>query len=351
MAARASLNAGLLAYKQNVARQVQDTVVAYWQCLGAQDTLEITDSTRSRADQMFAMVGKLIKGGEMAPNTLNEARAKLFSRDADMESVRLLLYQRRQSLGLAMGFGPERMSDPPLARSPFPVPPDLERLAGLDAPAMVQTSLANRRDYLALKQETEAARILYGRALNYLQPDLKLALRAGYAGLSESSAFERYYNSLGQDMRGLNFLTSLVLELPIQNNAARGEVVRRKSLLEEVRLRADTLAQAVAAEVLVALEALRRSAQELHFASQAEDNYRVAVEVATQRLKLGEGSLNALIDQEDRYFQSRVTKNSASQRYAVALVQLRLATGTLYEDKGEDMVFHPQSFTQVPFLN
>jgi outer membrane protein TolC len=351
MAASANLTAARSLSRHNISRRVYTTIAAYWDLLGSQQMLATAIEGRARAEEFHKLILRLIKGGELAPNFSNQVQANLFSRDADLARTRLSLYRGQQSLGLAMGYGPAQLAATPQARGEIPAVPPQPAGPDQDRQRLVQRALQTRLDYDALEKDMDAARILVEKADNFRLPDLKVSFKGGYAGLSETSAFDHYYNSLNDQMRGLNFNTMLTLELPIQNNAARGEFLRRKSVLSEIRLRLADLSNGIASEVLIALEAVARARQEHDLADQSARQYRLSVEVATARFKQGEGTVNEVLDQEDKYFTAQLTRINAQQKFAVAMAQLRYATGTLVQGQDEELTFSPSSLVEMPFAD
>lgn len=351
LAAGSSLLAARALARHNISRRVYNTIVAFWQLAGSQSMLDTALAGRARSDEFLALINRLIKGGELAPDFSNQAQANVLAREADLARSRLSLFRSGQNLGLAMGYSPRALSDTPPVQAQFPQVPAPGPNASVDRYRLVQKSLDTRLDYRALEKDMDAARILLERADNFLLPDVKASFKGGYAGLSETSGYDRYYTSLSDQASGLNFLAALTVELPLQNNAARGEVVRRQSQLREIKLRLDELANNIAAEVLVALEAVRQAQMEHEMAKQSAEHYRLAVKVATARFKQGEGTINEVLDQEDKYLTAQLTQISAQQKYAVAIAQLRYATGTLLQERDGDLSFQPSCLARMPFTD
>lgn len=349
MAARSSLKAERLLAKHVVSRAVLDSANAFWGLLAAQDLLDTALKARSRADDFYRLLERLIKGGELPPNLSTQALAKLLARDADLASSQLSVYQGQQTLGLTMGYTPEQLAATPKVRGSFPAVAPAEAFQGLDRQSLVQKALQARLDYQSLQNDLEAASIIVEKAANFTKPNLKLSLKGGYAGLAETSAADRYYSSLTDELRGVNFQTSLVLELPIQNNAARGEYLRQRALEAQTRLRLMEMSNAIASEVLVALEAAERAEQEYRLAGLSAEKYRQAVDVATSRFKQGEGSINDVLDLEDKYATALGNQTNALYKYSASLAKLRYATGTLLTEKDGDLVFNPGSLAKLPF--
>ncbi len=348
LAARSNLLAQRLLAKHQIARQVLQTISSFWSLMAAEHLLQTAVEARQRADDFYQMLERLIKGGELPPNLSTQALAKLLSRDAELANTQLSVFQQRQNLGLVLGLSPQELVDTPRPAGSLPQVEAPEVWQRLDREALVQEALRARLDYQSLRNDLEAAGILVAQADNFTKPDLKLSLKGGYAGLSETSAFDAHYSSLTDELRGVNFQTALVLELPIENNAARGDLLRRRAIEAQTRLRLSELANSIASEVLVALEAVRRAEQEYQLAGRSAKKYQAAVEVANMRFQQGEGSINDVLDLEDKYSGALGTQTNAWQRYAVATARLHYATGTLLGEKDGALVFDPRRLARVP---
>ncbi len=333
----------------NIARQVFVTATSFWNALAARRNTELLDDTQKRAEDVVATVKRLIDGGILAPVLLNQATAKLALRQLGLSRARLALFQNAQALAVSMGYDPNEMSSVPLPEGTFPEVLEPQRIESLPREGYIREALKLRRDYQSAGLDLEAREILQKKASNDMRPITDLQFKIGYAGLDGRSSSGRYFYSLFNETRGPNLAAMFNLELPVGNHAARGELVRRTSLVREAELVQSELELRIVSDVTVAIEAVLATVKEDGLASDAVEAYRRSVDDTLRKLKIGEASLYELIDIEDRYFEARVEKIETERRYAVAMTQLRFATGTLIEGEGSRITFSADRISQLPF--
>ena len=139
------------------------------------------------------------------------------------------------------------------------------------------------------------------------------------------------------------FIAGFSLELPIENRTAKGALAQKRSLVDEANLTALELGDAIASQVLIGYETLKSSVTEYRLTELSKDSYKKAVAFENQKYKSGESALNNVIDMEDRYLEARLASLGALSAYAIALAQLKWATGTLLDEAGGKFIFDPES--------
>ena len=348
-AARTALTATEWESKHNISGQILETAAAYWSSLAALGIYMVLLDTGNRADELNSLVELLVKGGEVEPAALHQARGKLLQRKAEVKNAEQSYFESRQRLALAMGYSPQEMIHPPAPQGPFPPVVGPEALDKDREQKFVTHALNERADYLAAQNNISTQEILLRKAELDRKPRLDFDFSAGMTGLSERENTSRYWRSLYHDKAGPGAYAALTLEWPIENNTAVGEFIKRRSLLREARLTSSLLANTIASDVLVAAERVRSSAREYRLAGESVEAYRDAVRFEEKKVRAGESSLNALIDLEDRYYEVRLTQLQAHRRYALALAELRYSTGTLLTEDARAFRFKPERLLTMPF--
>ncbi len=331
MAQASALKAAQLTTRHNIAQLINITAASYWACLASRMSFDLTMDTQRRAQTLLDLVESLVRAGSLEPAALNQARANLLSNRIDVRGQQERLYINRQTLAVSMGLTPQEMPGAPDPTGSFPEVVPAIQLDAVDIQDYIGAALQQRGDYLGAQTDIETAMILLRQAENRIKPRLDLGLNAGYAGLSEETNSDRYYRSLGSKLRGINYLLTLNLELPIQNNTAKGTLALRKSQTRVFELALKGLAHQIASDTLVAYEGLLAAANEYQLAEQAEVAYGKAVEFENQKYKSGGSTLTAVIDVEGRYFNARVTRIEVLRKYATALANFRFVTGSLLD--------------------
>jgi outer membrane protein TolC len=220
------------------------------------------------------------------------------------------------------------------------------------APALgekyVSEALSRRGDQLAAHLSTQAQAALLEGAKSNLKPRVDFALTVGFAGLDARPGRFRPGYALSNDLNGANAAGTFSLDWPTANRVARGGVISQRAAAEQARLSAVLSANTIAADVLVALETLRRVIAECALSQQATDAYGRSLAQTSEKMKAGEATLTELIDMEDRYAGARRSRNDTLRRYAITLAQLRLLTGTLSAAADQRAVFDTAVLTAVP---
>lgn len=348
-AARSAAQAQEQLARFQVEQLVYQTTASYWNCLAARRDLEILIDVAVRAEKIFKTVETFAKGGELDSATVDQAHALVSSKQGDREQGELSYFQARQALGLALGLGPKELPKVPDVNGEFPTVIDPEQVRGAMGEKYVAEALERRGDYRAAGLNIDAEQALLEQARSDLKPRFDLELSVGYAGYDRRADRFRPAHSVSNELTGVNFLSAFTLEWPLPNNVARGAVVNRRARLEEVKLNATQAGNGIAANVLIALETLRKSISQYRLSTDAVETYRRAISQTGEKLKAGEASLTELIDMEDRYAGARRVQTDSLRKYAVTLAQLRLLTGTLSTEVDHKAIFEVQNLSQVPF--
>lgn len=348
-AARIAVDAQENRTRYQVEQLVFQTASSYWNCLAARANLEIVRDTTKRAEQILGTVETLAQGGELDSATRDQARALVSSKRGQLEEAELSYFQSRQALALAIGLDAKQLVNTPTVADEFPSVIDVTTIRPAVGEKYVSEALTRRGDYLAANLSVDAQEALLNQARNNLKPRLDLEVTPGYTGYDNRADRFRPAYSLNNNLTGGNILASVTLEWPMANHFARGALVSQRSRTEQAKLNATLAANSIAANVLVALETLRRTIAEYGLSTEAANTYRKAITQTSEKLKAGEASLTELIDMEDRFASARQVQIENIRRYSVTLAQLRLLTGTLASTADHRAVFEVRTFTEVPF--
>ena len=137
----------------------------------------------------------------------------------------------------------------------------------------------------------------------------------------------------------------------MQNNVAQGQLAQRIAAHAQALVRENDLRESILTDVDTLAQAVRRAALQLRDARDAVTLYVRTVANEETRRQLGQGTLIDVITVADRLLQARLNLNSAQLGYALAVAQLRLATGTLArlaDDSPSQMTMDLASLTEVP---
>lgn len=336
---------------QSVSQTVSNVTMAYWNFLSAERVRAIALDAEVSSERRARDVDRLIQADRLPVSERDLLLADIASKRSNRISAEQAYIDARSNLGRAIGLSAEETAVLLPADTAYPsVTPDArevdERLSELR-----RTALEFRRDLAASALRREQARIAVDATQKNLKPQLNLALSVGMSGLREGDGNNDFMRSLSSRLRGPNTSVSLSYLFPPENNVAGGQLAQRIAILNQTRVVEEDLRYAVLTSVETAASAVRRLALQLDEARRAEELYRRAVTNEETRRQLGRGTLLDVINVADRLLSARFATNAAQLNYALAVIQLRFATGTLAPGTGtspREYLIDIDAITTVP---
>jgi outer membrane protein TolC len=138
------------------------------------------------------------------------------------------------------------------------------------------------------------------------------------------------------------------LSWPTLGNRERGALEQSLAGREANALRVDLAVKEIGADVPTALDSVTRSALQLEKSSDAVRLFERTVVNEEKKLRAGTSTLLNVITQRDRLTAARQGQVSAQLALALAVVELRFATGTLLAIQGENPVVRQSRLTTIP---
>ena len=336
MAAAVEVDASKLDLEHTIASSINETIVAYWSYLGAQMQLEILKNMEEDSRRSLENMKQLVKGDEQPASNLDTFKADLADKTSQRIAGEQGLFEARQNLGLAMGLAYDAIDDLPPPQDGFPDPKDGPfPLIRLRPRELFENARLSRADYLALKKRETAARILLVAATNNLLPQLDISGGIGYAGLEDGGDVDDYFQSLSNKMTGANYSAGITLVFPFGNNEAKGQLLQQKSSLRKAMIQTQNLERNIRSGIVVAYQAIQRTARELMETRKSVKHYQTAVK--NERIKFGMGMASVLdiINIQNFLRNTMLSEVEKMSNYAVAVVNLRYQTGTLITTEGD----------------
>ena len=316
---------------QSLSSSVLDSLRTYWQLYALQQQLVMWKQSETRAAQQVVQSKKLVQADVIPRSDVVQFEASLASKTAARLTTEKQIVQARQSLFVAMGYTILDLTNQCLASGPFPeIDPQIDALLN-NTEHYLSLAKKNREDLMAAFSYEKAAEARMLGARHDLLPQLDLQLSAGYNGLDETAAASGYYQSFDRNIAGLNAAATLTYQFPVGNRAAKGIYLQYKALYDQMGIQRFNLERQIMMDVAVALSVVNQTAKELRFNLEAEARYYQAMESEQTKLLSGLSTVSDVITQEDRWRSAVISKISSWQNYAVAVAQLRYATGTLLD--------------------
>ena len=346
--AERSLQASRLTYQHTAANNIYELVKAYWELKAAEQKLLIQQKAVDSAQETLKVTKLLIKGAKMAKVELLNSKANLRLKKAQQTSAEQQLWTARKNLEIVLGLPKNSSLDGVKLLDDFPPCPPADSLNSFKLAQYQDMALNNRTDLKAEIQSHQANEMMVPKARNDLLPEADVTLTLGYEGLTNDSPEASMPNALTDNVTGPIFEAKFSIELPIENNSAKGALVStlaatRKSSLQVEKTRID-----IRASVREALANLRTSAMEYADYSVAVDEYKQALHGEWMKLKLGKSTILDILKVEDNLINAQNSLISASKNWAQAVIKLRFVTGTLLAGTPKALSFKLENLRTMP---
>ncbi len=330
IAAGQELDASGYDLSQLASQLIAGTVNAYWNYVAALQSLDVYRESEQRGMQLLDGARELAKADIIARIEVDNGVANLASRTASRIQAEQTVVQAAQALAVAIGVSAADILSLPPPSDPYP--------DGLKQPLLpitpdalqnyIHLALTRRADYLAAKVRVDEAQSVLVAARNQLKPQLNIIGTAGYAGLQDTTRFDKYLSSIFQNIYGPSVSAGLQYNFPVGNHAAKGQLMETLATVQQGLLHVNDTARNVASNVVTAATGVNSSVLQLQQAAEASDSFSKSLEGERQKLRLGTTSLLDILETEDRYISARLSEISARLGYADAIANFRYATGT-----------------------
>jgi outer membrane protein TolC len=349
-AAAREVEASLFDLDQVIAQLIANTTTSYWNLVAAEKAVAVALDAEARGRTYLENVKALVAADQVPRNDLNEVTANLASRSATRVAAEQQLATARQQLALDMGTPATAMLSGINAGEDFPPAdqnPPSDSMASLTY--YLKEGLKTRGDYLASARRNVEAETLVIGAKNALLPQVNLTLSAGYSGLQEGRSVGNFLAASGAAIPGPIASGGINYTFPTGNHLARGQLKEARATAIQAEQRTLDLARTISFQISVAVQAVRNSILQLKEANQAVLSFQAALDGEREKYRTGFGSIVDVLTTEDRLNAALNTQIQARLAYAQALIQFRLATGTVVEPGRAQQTLAPQIFSTLPF--
>lgn len=306
------------------------TAVSYWNLVAAHENLSVAMDSEGRSKVLLETVNALIEADQRPRIDMYEVKATLASRIADRIAAQQALGQARKQLALDMGLPSTEILTVGDPEDDFPtVSSAIKSIDGEVLQQYIDIALQNRPDAIAAKERITQAKVLLYSAQRLTKPQINFQFSSGYTQLAEGGAFSNFLGSWFSTLHRPDMQTGLVFQFSRGNNLAQGQKLEAQAKSREAELQLSQLHRTITGSVAIAAESVQDSVLRLQNLREAVAAFVSTVEGLREKYRLGEASLTELTTVEDRLNAVRSSYVQAELDYAVALANLRLATGTL----------------------
>jgi outer membrane protein TolC len=348
--ARINLRSAVLGNKDSMMGYVQTAETAYWDVVGARDSLRVAEAALELQQISMNRSDKMLELGAMAELDIYQPRAQLEQSRIQVSQAKFSLMRAEDALRRQMGAD----LDPAIRSLPIELtesvaPP--EDTTVLDREALVQMALSNRPDLARALLTLQMDDLNLKQSVNNLRP--QLTFTGSYSGKGTSGT--RYGSdcqtcpinpiplTIGgfSDALGTAFAREnptygfgLRLSLPLRDRAASSNLAN--SLLTK---KSDTLAlrkseQGIRLEVLNAVTALESSRESVKLSKVQRDLAAQDRESWQKKFDLGTTEMYFVLDSQNRLATAESNLSNAYIQYHRNELTLQRVTGELLERRG-----------------
>lgn len=315
---------------------VARVVKAYWDLVGAIESVKVSKESLANAERLLDISEKRLEIGTAAAIEVLQAKAGVAVRQSELIAARSRVGDAEDVLKQLLDLRDnDRFSYKQL------IPVDRPDVDALDIDALpklednvresIELALEKRPEMRMQYIEIENARIEADRLSDALLPEFNLTASVAQGGRDHKArnVFKGMYDRT-DNAHSFGFVGSL----PLGNRAARGSHLRAELTHEQSEQRLNKTTQELMLQVRLASRALSTSQALVESNRQATRLQQTNVAAEEKRLKLGVTTSYRVLQIQEDLSAAQTQELQAEIAYAKALVELRLAEGTLLDSLG-----------------
>jgi outer membrane protein TolC len=315
-------------WRATVGTVVSTATGSYWSYVASRDRLAVQRDAEARAQRLLDETAQLVEKQERAPADLQPLRATVASRRGARILAEQSVDEARVQLGTLMGLDAAQVLALGVPATAFPQPADTIVFSAVSVAHLEKLARTLRPDLAAQRVSDRARTLELDQYRSAQQPRLDLNLSVGYEGFTQGARYPHLLSPLYRNVPGINVTVQLGYDFAFANSLARGQAMSTEASLEQQRLDVRDIERQVVTDVGIAVLGVDRSATALGESEAAVALFRTSVDNEQRKLRLGMNTLFDVLNAEDALTNALLTAINNRRAYAVALVSLRLATGT-----------------------
>jgi outer membrane protein len=329
--ARINLRTTVLSNRDQMMTYVQNAESAYWDVVGAKDSLRVAEAALALQQKSMDRSNKMLELGAMAELDIYQPRAQLEQSRIQVSQAKFSLMRTEDALRRQMGAD----LDPavrllPLELTEAVAPP--EDTTVLDREALVQKALSNRPDLARAALALQLDDLNVKQSINSLRPSAGLTANYSTKGNDVFGFTNAFSTVFARDNPTYSF--SLRVALPLHDRGAAANLAN--NLLAK---KSDTLAvrkteQQVRLDVLNAVTALESSREQVNLAKVQRDLAQQDQESWQKKFDLGTTEMYFVLDAQNRLTNAASALSNAYITYHRNELNLQRVTGELLERRG-----------------
>ena len=337
LAARYTLAAERKNYIYTLSQQVQTVVLAYWTYVAAADNYRIQIETLDEAEKYYQDNKLLAENDNIPGSNLVSLLATISQNKIDLATAEQNLYSARQSLGIAMGVNFEEIDRLSMPGTHFPKYedlPDSSLVMSLQPARLTSIALDKRYDYQSSLDKVTSSNYLLKQAENGTLTELDLTLSSGYSGFIGGNKVSALFSPFYKNVDGLNFGITLAYTIPFRNNTAKGNLITASATYMQNRITSAETERQIRSSVAVSLREFQTAYLNFLQGKLTVEYYKRALKDEKEKVKLGTSGVINVDYLERSLLTAKLSHVKIRQAYANALLNLKFATGTLLDSRG-----------------
>jgi outer membrane protein len=322
---------------------VADVIKAYWDLVGAIDSLRVTQQALENAQRLVDISQRRFEIGTAAALEVLQAKAGVASRQSDYIAAQTRIVDAEDALKRLLS-----LRDGDYFSSQIIVPTDRPSDIEFDwdVERSMQLALQNRPEIRSAALTIANAKLDRDRARNELLPQFDLT--GGYTTGGTDHKLRETFRGV-RDQQNEVYTYGFTGSIPIGNRAARGAFRRAKLTVTQAEQRLEKAKQDAMWSVRLALRNAVSSQILVESNRQATKLQEASVRAEERRLSLGTTTSQNVLDIQEDLTAAQNQEVQARINFEKALVDLQLAEGAILANLGIEFEL-PEDEGHVPFI-
>jgi len=292
---------------------------------------------------------ELIKADIRPESDINQLEADLAEKKVSLIQSGQMIIEYKKNLCQLLGVGFDELEQLNTGFSTFPENINIQSITSVPDEQLSAMALKNRMDILSASLDIKSAEVLLKSAKRDKLPDLSLEGLYGINGTDMGTSFGEAIKN--NDSQLSNFGIKLNLNLPLSNNAARGQYIQSKTLKNKAQINYEHQQNTIRLEVITAKNNLIAAKNSLDQVEKSVDRYNTVLD--NERLKFKEGltTLMELLLLQDRLILAELNLAEVRNKYIKAIIRFRYQIGILIPKQELSRRMLNEHFISIPAFN
>lgn len=317
--AKNNLDISRLRLNDKAMQIISDTTKAYWDLLSAREELEVTELSLKLARNLLDEAKARIEAGLLAPVEIYKAEAEVAFREEALLRAKKFISDAEDRLRVTLNLKEWQKGILPVDK-----PPEPSELPSMES--ALNTAISNRKELRQASIDKKNKGIIRRFYENQKLPDLNIFGSTGLNGLN--SSYSETLDKLSSG-RYYSWQVGLSLNIPIENNAAKGNVLKARYDEQKADINLKAIEQKIITEVREAWRSLNLASESIAATKKTRIASGKRLDAEEGRLRVGMATMNDVLKFQEEYTRSLSSEKRAKIDYAKAIVELERVTGTL----------------------